>query len=192
MQIHIIRHGMTSAIEKGLYYGQTDLPLSERGISGIKDLINQDIYPNDIGMFFTSGLCRTVETLELIYGSIQSQAIPELKELNLGQFEMKSHDELAGRRDYQNWINDSTGFVICPGGESRQQFIQRIMTGFDLLLDKSRNVENSLVVSHGGVISSIMGRLFPNVQHFYGWQPEPGRGYTLIYKQSILKEYKEI
>lgn len=194
MEIHLIRHGKTIANEKRLYCGKTDLPLSENGAEEIVVLKNQEIYPT-ADVFFTSGLLRTEQTLDIIYGDVHRQAIPDIAELKFGVFEMKSYEELKEQEDYQKWITDETGDFQCPCGESKNQFDKRVINGFSGILNKVREMSknySAFVACHGGVISCIMEYLYPNTQNFYEWQPKPGRGYTLIYVSGELRIYKKI
>ena len=191
MEIHLIRHGKTLANEQRLYCGQTDLQLSENGVNELLDLKVQGIYPTQACLYFTSGLLRTEQTLDLLYGPVQREALSALREFDFGDFEMKSHSELKERPDYQAWISDNSGFSACPYGESKQNFLNRIMSGFEVLCEKTKKVESSLIICHGGVIASIMGQLFPNSCNFYEWQPNPGHGYSLIYLSNRLI-YKKI
>jgi hypothetical protein len=49
--------------------------------------------------------------------------------------------------------------------------------------------EDTCVITHGGVIASIMEYLFPNEgKNRYQWQPKPGRGYAIVDRQC----YKEL
>ena len=192
MEIHLIRHGKTAANEEKRYYGKTDLPMSPQGIDCLAELHRQGIYPEIADLFFTSGLLRAEQTLAYLYGSVQRIALPELAEYHFGQFEMKTHEELKERADYQAWITDDSGHLPCPDGESRQQFMSRILAGYGLLVEKAKAVESVVLISHGGVIASIMDHLFPDVNHFYGWQPKPGRGYTLTYRLDECCQFKTI
>lgn len=178
MTIHLIRHGKTLANEKKLYCGQTDLPLSEQGAAALLALKAQSIYPVDVDLFFTSGLLRTEETLALLYGSVPREALPRLAEFRFGLFEMKSYEELKEQADYRAWISDETGLIACPQGDCRQDFTKRVLSGYAILREKTGTV---LAVCHGGVIVCIMDELFPGIRHFYEWQPEPGRGYSITY-----------
>lgn len=179
MELHIIRHGKTMANEQRLYCGQTDLPLSDNGTAELVKLKNQGIYPKSASLYITSGLLRTQQTLRLLYGSVQSEIIPQLMEYQFGSFEMKSHDQLDGQADYQAWIDDAVGHFACPGGESKQDFNLRADEGSKLLLSKAQQGVSVLAVLHGGVIAFIMEHLFPDKYNFYEWQPAPGRGYSL-------------
>ena len=192
MKIHIIRHGKTLANEQRLYCGQTDLPLSENGIAGLLELKKQGIYPAKADMYFTSGLARTEQTLDLLYGQVPREALPQLGEYRFGSFEMKSHDELNPQADYQAWIMDDSGQYVCPGGESRQGFKRRVAEGYGELLANTSGCEAVFVVFHGGVITTIMEELFPNRHNFYEWQPAPGRGYTIVYADGGAVSYTKI
>ena len=188
MKIHIIRHGSTLANEKKLYCGQTDLPLSRKGIDEINQYKKMGIYPKTPDLFFVSNLTRTKETLSLIYGSVDGVPLPQFAEFNFGEFEMKSYEELKEQPEYQAWAYDEAGLTPCPDGECKAQFTQRVLEGFEVLTRKATGANEIFVVSHGGVIVSIMEYLFSDAFHFYQWLPKTGRGYTLI--RSINKGYK--
>ena len=193
MDIYLIRHGKTAATEQQLYCGQTDLPLSEEGALSIADLKRQGAYPKGAQLYFTSGFLRAEQTLNIICGPVSRTALPELAEYNFGRFEMKSHEELNGQDGYQAWINDQTGLVACPRGESKQQFEQRVLAGYQLLVSKSQGVGTVLAVCHGGVITCVMAHLFPDAhKNFYEWHPEPGHGYKLTYNAQEACQYKKI
>lgn len=182
VKIHLIRHGKTIANKKRLYCGRTDLPLSEAGATELIRLKNRGIYPA-AGLFFTSGLLRTGQTMDMIYGKVSRKAVPDMAEYAFGLFEMKSHEELGERPDYQAWITDSSGDVPCPNGESRNQFTGRVTAGYRRLAEEiaKAGARSAVVVCHGGVVACVMQSLFPNESSFYEWQPEPGRGYTIIH-----------
>ena len=188
MEITLIRHGKTLANEQRLYCGATDLPLSESGAEEIALLKSQGIYP-PADIFFTSGLLRCEQTLDIIYGEVQRQAIPGIAEFKFGVFEMKSYEELKEQDDYQAWITDETGGFQCPCGESKRQFEKRVIDGFNEILKQTGDC-SAFVSCHGGTIVTVMEYLFPNTQNFYEWQPKPGRGYTLTYDKKSLKRWE--
>lgn len=194
MEIHLIRHGRTVANEKSLYCGHTDLPLSENGAQEIALLKSRGIYPPPAGIFFTSGLIRAGQTVNLIYGKVGKAVISDIAEYNFGLFEMKSYGELKAREDYKAWTSDKTGDIACPSGESKNQFERRVALGFAGILRKvsGAGCGSAFVVCHGGVIACIMESLIPDTKNFYEWQPEPGRGYTLIYDSEMFLGYKNI
>ena len=191
MQIHFIRHGKTTANEQKLYCGATNIPLSNNGIAELMNLKGQGIYPKCVDTYFTSGLLRTEQTLDMLYSSVHREALPQLMEFNFGEFEMNSYEILKEQEDYQAWITDEEGHVFCPNGDNKQIFNRRVIEGYEMLVKKSQG-KSTLVVVHGGVIVCIMDYLFPNTRNFYEWQPKPGRGYTLICTTDGLKLYNPI
>jgi alpha-ribazole phosphatase len=190
-KICLIRHGITEGNKHKLYYGHADIPLVEEGIAKLREFTRRGIYPDSSNAdFYTTGLQRTEQTMEIIYGKREHEILPQLKELNFGDFEMKSHGELKELDYYKSWRADKLGTMPAPNGESLQGFYKRIVRGFDDL--KKRHMLNvlsmrhrseealSVVVCHGGTISAIMESIYPKIMsHFYGWIPDPGLGYVL-------------
>ncbi|MCL2140426.1 MAG: histidine phosphatase family protein [Dehalococcoidia bacterium] len=193
-EIVLLRHGKTQATEKQFYCGQTDLPLSESGKEELCLLRRQNIYPPSVDKFFSSGLLRAEQTIDVLYGKVERVALPDLKEYNFGHFEMKGHLELSEQDDYQAWINDSLGTVSCPGGESRNEVRSRVAKGYAKLLESVLAVEKQLVlaVCHGGTIAVIMDLIRPNTDNFAKWLPAPGRGYWLQYRDGCLHDYHPV
>ena len=146
MTIYLIRHGMTEANEKHLYCGSTDLPLSEKDreeLSGIHyDIKNV--------RFLTSGMNRTNETLEILFGNVPYEVDPRFREINFGTFEMHSYEQLKDDPKYQEWITGDNTANIPPEGESGEQMTKRVLDAFAEIR------ENTCIITHGGVIAAIM------------------------------------
>jgi alpha-ribazole phosphatase len=178
-----------------LYCGATDLPLSPAGESEIMRFKEHGIYP-PAEVFFTSGLIRTTQTLQLIYGSVESAIVIELAELNFGLYEMKSYDEIKDEANYRAWIMDATGEIQCPNGESKNQFERRVMNGCNrIIMDlKEYRAGSAAVICHGGVIAHVMSALVPGERDIYEWLPKPGRGFSLTFDDALatLLRYKAI
>ena len=187
MKIHLIRHGKTIANERRLYSGYSDIPLSNEGRAELIKLKDRGIYPSNADLYYTSGLLRTDETLDLLYGNVKRQSLPRLREFNFGSFEMKSHEQLERNLDYQQWITDETNLVRCPGGENKKDFLERVIAEYKKLV---QGHDSKLVICHGGVIACIMEFLFPSSKNFYEWQPKPGRGYSITYSWDMPKYEK--
>lgn len=202
-QINLIRHGITEGNKRRLYYGAADIPLAQEGIEQLQKLVLEGIYPKaEQEAFYTTGLRRTEQTLQLIYGEQEHEAISDLREMDFGQFEMKSYEDLKDDPVYRKWAGDESGELKSPGGESVSQFHERICQGFKILMGKHRLTELSVrhcgkdaistVVCHGGTIASIMESCFPEKrEHFYKWIPDPGHGYTLNVKDGEVLDYEE-
>ena len=86
---------------------------------------------------------------------------------------------------------DEDGRISCPNGESRIDFNNRVKERFVKFLNdlQERNVENVCLVTHGGVIVSILSE-FLNEKNssFYDLQPSCGQGYELeisFYEENV-------
>lgn len=169
--LYLIRHGITEGNERHLYYGSTDIPLSEKGREELKRIT----YSVENVRFFTSGMRRANETLERLFGNVPFEEIPAFRELNFGRFEMHSYEELKDDPLYQAWISGDFEKNIPPEGESVEQMRQRVYAALPLLLER-----DSVLVSHGGTVAYIMQKLFPKEnKNLWEWQPKPGCGYKI-------------
>lgn len=112
----------------------------------LRKLAAQGIYPDDAdAKCYTTGMLRTEQTFSLIYGEREHETFVPLRELDFGDFEMKSYDELKEDPDYQTWISDATGSLPPPGGESTCDFRARVLAGFaELLQRQGERAENLL------------------------------------------------
>ena len=170
MSIYLIRHGKTQANEKHLYCGSTDLPLSEAGREELQSLA----YAIAPERFATSGMKRTNETLEILFGNVPYSVDSRFREVDFGDFEMKSYEMLKDDPAYQAWLTGDNEANTPPGGESGTQMIRRVLEAFSELPD------GTALVAHGGVIAAIMASLFPEEgKHRYQWQPRNGHGYEI-------------
>lgn len=171
--LYLIRHGKTEANLNHLYCGSTDLPLSEEGREALKAL-HYDMKPDRI---LTSGMRRTEETLNLLFGDVPHEVERDFREIDFGVFEMKGYEELKDRQDYQAWITGDYEANVPPEGESGNAMTHRVLKALKPLLDSE---QSTLVVTHGGVIAAIMAELFPEENKYrYQWQPQPGYGYVI-------------
>ena len=129
--IHFIRHGITEGIVKKWYYGSSDLPLIDEGYQALREFMTQDIYPplGDADCY-TSGMLRADQTLQTIYGDVPFTAIPLLREMNFGNWECKTFEELQSEPEYEEWMNNTEGSFHYPGGgDSVLTFYERIQDG---------------------------------------------------------------
>ena len=101
MTIILIRHGKTIANEQHLYCGSTDLSLSEAGRNALQ---GKTVEVPENCRYFSSGMKRANETLELLFGPVPYEICRELREVDFGSFEMKSYDQLKEDPAYIAWI----------------------------------------------------------------------------------------
>ena len=173
MELIFIRHGKTPGNLAGRYVGRTDEPLLPESREEILCRKMKNEYP-PADIVFTSPMLRCIETARIIYPGKKLIEIPDFRECDFGEFEMKNYEELNGRADYQAWI-DGGGKDPFPGGESMDMVRRRSMRGFyramelaysgaDPMTDQflmesdpfTEPVNSVAFVVHGGTIMSIL------------------------------------
>ena len=202
-KICLIRHGITEGNKRKLYYGHSDIDLAPEGVEALKKQAAEGLYPDGEGAdFYTTDLKRTHQTLKLIYGERDFTPLSSLKEINFGDFEMKTYQELKEIKEYQDWLRDPQDDTLAPpNGESIRGFYDRIAAGFEdlknrhalkeLAMRHSDEEALSIVVCHGGTISAIMEKVFPGERkNFYEWIPDPGHGYILTLEDGAVVDAK--
>ena len=178
MKLYLIRHGATRANLEHLYCGSTDLPLSAEGAEALRALR----YDTPKARYLTSGMRRANETMEILFPGKAYEQDARFREGDFGIFEMKSYVQLSDNPAYIAWITGDNEKNIPPQGESGEAFRARILAALDTLQ------EDTVLVTHGGVIAVILEALFPQEhKNRYQWQPRPGRGYCVT-----AEEYREI
>ena len=200
IEVSLIRHGKTSANEKRLYCGKTDLPLSDNGREELKALKESINYPN-CHKYYTSGAKRANETFEILYENHDFIELKGFFEYDFGDFEMKSYEDLKENKEYIDWITDELGEISCPNGESKINYKKRIRDEFLTFINNlnKANINSALLVSHGGTIGTILEEFYDNSKNFYSWQPSFGEGYIITiefyentFKITKINELKKI
>lgn len=178
MKLILLRHGATAANEEKRYCGATDIPLSTAGKEQLLLRKRAAHYPDvRTCAVLTSGMLRCEQTLELLYGKKEHTADPDFREMDFGAFEMRTYEELKTDPRYVEWIAGDNELKPTPGGESGVQMTARVLSALRRLEEKN---EDTLLVTHGGVIAAMMAQLFPEENKSrYAWQPEPGGGYVI-------------
>ena len=188
-KILVLRHGITEGNKNRWFYGAIDIPLLPEGIENLKAQKARGVYPEipENAQFITTGLLRTRESLEALFGPREFDVIEDLQEMNFGELEGKSFDEIKDEPAFTSWSFDETGDVCFPGGESRNQFAERVRRGTDEVLRKHEELRKrfgeeafTVLVCHGGVLSLMLHDLFPNEREdMWHWMSEPGFGYII-------------
>lgn len=183
----LLRHGITEANRLHRYCGSTDLPLDPQALAEFRAMRSKLVYPDPAGLeILTSGMARTEQTLLELYGPLPHGIARDFREIDFGIFENRTYEELKDDPAYQAWLTGDNAQNVCPGGESGAQMTARVLAALDQLR------ENTLLVTHGGVIAAIMAHLFPGEgRNRYQWQPQPFHGYEICWTQDGTV-YREI
>ena len=183
-KIHVIRHGLTEANERGLYIGLTDLPLSPRGLRDLLTKKEEAEYPSAT-RFYTSPLMRCRQTLEVLYPGCKPQVVEGLAECDFGDWDGRSVEELQHDEAFGRWIAGEQKTI--PDGEDTEVFQQRVMQAFEGVVEDvlRSGEENAVICTHGGVIMLIMAAYaFPRAE-MSAWGAESGCGFTLRITPSL-------
>ena len=90
MKLTLLRHAQTEGSLRNLYYGAADIPALPESLSELHRRAGD--YPT-AQRYYTSGMLRTEQTLAAIYGNVPHTRLPGLREMDFGDFEMKSYEE---------------------------------------------------------------------------------------------------
>jgi len=147
-RVWLIRHGETEEKARNRCYGSLNIRLSEAGrkqIAGVAEYLKTE----GLAVVYSSPRSRAVESAEILARAVE--VIPDLAEINFGDFEGLTYDEIALRYPdvYQEWMNTPTR-VQFPNGESFAQMRDRVVSAFQLLLAAHQG-QTIAIVSHGGV-----------------------------------------
>ncbi len=156
MNIYLLRHGETEQNLKGYYYGSLDVDITPKGRIQIESVSNK-INSIDFDKIFSSNTKRGISSAEIILKNRDVSFIVDdrLNETNLGLFEGKSYKDIQMEYpiEFKMWSKDWKGYAP-PKGECYVDFYKRVKEFFEEIL-KLKD-ENILIVTHGGVIRSIL------------------------------------
>lgn len=179
-RIHLIRHGYTQDNVEGVYCGITDTPLCDEGKLQLEKMKEEYAYPG-AQFVFSSPLKRCLESCEILYPEIKSVVIEGLTEYNFGEFEGKTADELHKKHpNFEPWLRGEPG-VRPPFGESNEDFTRRVCSCFEKIVDGviKTDTQDLVIVTHGGVISTILAAFGLPEAGVNDWLTPPGCGYSL-------------
>lgn len=178
--VHLIRHGIAKGSEEGRYIGRTDSPLSAEGRKRLEALRRSGLYPG-ASVFYTSPLLRCRQTLALLYPGSEGRIVEGFQECDFGDWEGKTAQELAAADpSFARWMEGGAA-VSPPNGESSAAFMHRVCEAFEsfvMQLVKNHETE-SVLITHGGVIMTILAAYGLPQANFYDWMTESGCGYSI-------------
>lgn len=190
MTIIFIRHGESETninnimSNTGYIYG-----LTKRGITQAETLAKElkRKYPNPMKII-SSPLKRADETARIISKQFNTEYIIDerLIEFHPGVFEGKSGDNLKPLFElWEKWLTDEkTSSESPPGGESRDDVVQRLNLFLNDLLENNNENDIIFCVSHGGVLITALPNV-PNIKN-----TEKLKHYDLLNTEIVEVLYK--
>lgn len=160
-KIYLLRHARPELPFGGrVYYGATDYPLSDEGRAAAERLGAALRGKITFDAIYTSGMRRTAETAALVAPEPRAAEVPELREVNLGDWEGKCYDDVREQfREIYERRGTRFAETAPPGGESFEELRRRALPAFEKIASAHES-GNILIVAHGGTIWSIVASLF--------------------------------
>ena len=173
MRALLIRHGQTPGNAEGRYIGRTDEALSLEGRAAAVTVavrMKPELSPR---LVYVSPLKRARETASILFPEAAQRVLPDLREMDFGDFEGRNAAELEADPAYRAWV-DGWCLAPCPNGEDRASFQRRAVKAF---VETVRGCEDApaVFVTHGGVIMAVLEALAEPKREFYDyWLPNLG------------------
>jgi broad specificity phosphatase PhoE len=152
---YLVRHGQTDWNVQKKLQGQTDIPLNSTGREEAAKL-NEKLHDISFDACFASDLQRACETAQILNATrgLTLTLDPRLRERNFGPWEGSLASEFTASL---RQLNGEDPLLTI---ESDETILQRVMPCLNEIAD-SHLGSTILVVTHGGVIRSLLARLVP-------------------------------
>ncbi len=160
MQILLIRHGQTEWNATNTLQGQTDVPLSELGVSQVQRL-RPVIRAWQPDLAWVSPLLRAQQTADILLAGLEQvrvEQVPALMERANGCLEGLTRDQQTQQfPEVLHALRQDPVHATIPGGESLTDFWQRVVP----VMDQPVSAQRLAIIAHGGSIRLL-------VSHFLG------------------------
>jgi broad specificity phosphatase PhoE len=150
----LIRHGATACSEARRYCGHHDPPLSDLGRAQAAAL-QPRLAPEPIVAVYASDLARARQTAALALPGRPPTTDPALREIDLGDWDGCTHDEIGARwaAEHARWCDDRFHSPI-PGGENGVALLARVQAAVARI--RSAHPAGAVAVfTHGGPIAAL-------------------------------------
>ena len=127
-----------------------------------------------------SPLKRCVETAKILYPDLQPLIFDRLIEYDFGEFEGLTAEDLKGEPEFTAWLSGGSE-AQAPFGDSNEGFQKRVAGCFADIVNGiiKADTESVAVITHGGVIMTIMQAFALPEAPMHEWLTPNGCGYTL-------------
>ena len=128
--ILMVRHGESEANRQGVFAGNFDADLQNRGVKQAEKTAEFIANTYKVDKIYASDLKRAFRTGKAIGDRLGMEVVPDrrLREISAGEWEGKTFNELEEqfKESYYIWRTD-VGNAKCPGGESTRDLGARIL-----------------------------------------------------------------
>jgi len=174
--LYLVRHGETDWNAQRRIQGTTDIPLNQMGRAQAATTAEL-LARREWDAVFASPLSRAYDTASIIADRL-SLAAPEridaLVERNYGDAEGLNWEQIEARYP---------GDTVVPGRETHAQVADRVIPAL-IELAREHPAQSLIVVSHGGVIRSVLNAVEP---HFHAGAITNGSVHSFEYVDGSLE-----
>jgi alpha-ribazole phosphatase len=151
-RVWLVRHGEPETEAQDRCYGRLDWELSERGQFQAQ-MAAQALSGEPLAAVYSSPRRRARQSAAFLGKAkgLAVQILEELGEIDFGDFEGLSYEEIEGQypEQYERWMTRPTE-IHFPGGESFAQMQTRVIATTTKLCQRHQG-QSIAIVSHGGV-----------------------------------------
>lgn len=190
--IYLFRHGLTKGNLNAQYIGHTDLPLTTSSINELKNLQAHTHYPR-VEAVFSSPLKRCKHSATILFPKNEIIIVDDFIEYNFGEFENQSAADLENNEAFKQWLKGDMQ-SRPPFGESNAEFIHRICTAFEKIINGciKCGTESIAIVGHAGVLMTILSCYGLPEAPMAHWQMDAGYGYKLRLTPALWMQANKI
>ena len=173
----LIRHGQTDMNKDQLYYGRLDVPINETGKEQAentrKNLVELEI---DYDKIYSSPMKRAYETAEIVnYKNLEIEKDDELREMDFGIFEGSYKEIIKKYPEEMEKLKKDWKTYSYVTGENPFMLQKRALK----FLEKIDKNKNNMVVTHWGIICTLLSFLFSSELEGY-WKYQVKNGGIVI------------
>ncbi|MCA9601281.1 MAG: histidine phosphatase family protein [Polyangiales bacterium] len=157
MRITFVRHAESQANLEGKWQGQSNSPLSKLGRTQARKAALR-LAKEHFDVVIASDLDRTMETARAFERPLEPDAA--WREIDVGTWEGLTSYQVSTR-----FVGESAALaegqqdVKVGGGESWNELTERAVAAFDKLIARLGDKDHALVVSHGGLLATLVAEL---------------------------------
>lgn len=156
--ITFLRHAESQSNADGIWSGRSDVPLSRHGEETLEGL-GQRLRAQDFDVVISSPLQRARLTAASFAGDNEVEIWDDFIELDLGRWDGMTVEEVM--QDGGAELKEAVTTRILPmggTGETLNQVGQRAISAMDRLADQLGEDGHAAVVTHGGLLQTILHR----------------------------------
>ena len=153
MLVYFIRHGESETNRKGVYAGQLDAPLTEKGFAQAESL-REKLAGVKFDRVYSSDLSRAVSTARTALPGVKFTTDERLREISVGSLAGKNSKEFRANNPDKLEALRTRDFREF-GGECERDVMKRLS---EFLAELSCEDHNTVALfCHGGVICAALG-----------------------------------